>query len=110
MAAMCQRRVTIRQVRRVKIRQIDEGTSLRSSRPPDGRGAYVRARIRALEAHGASPRARVLAHAVTVAADRDQVTVVDEAIDEGGGHDLIAEDFSHSSKPLFDVSTVDACS
>jgi hypothetical protein len=31
----CQRRSKIRQFRRVKVRQFDEGTSLRSSRPPD---------------------------------------------------------------------------
>jgi transposase len=35
---VCQRRSKIRQFRRLKIRQIDEGTSLRSSRPPDERG------------------------------------------------------------------------
>ena len=39
------------------------------------------------------PELGVLAHAIAVAADRDQVTVVDEEIDGCGGHDLVAEDF-----------------
>jgi hypothetical protein len=56
------------------------------------------------------PELRVLAHALPVATDRDEVTVVDEAIDERRGHDLIPKTAPHSSKPLFDVSTVDACS
>jgi hypothetical protein len=38
-SARCQRRPKIRQFRRLKIRQIDEGTSLRSSPPPVALGA-----------------------------------------------------------------------
>lgn len=48
----------IRQYRRLKIRQMDEGTSLRSSRPPDARGADARERIPAPVARAASARAR----------------------------------------------------
>jgi len=43
------------------------------------------------------PELGVLAHAVAVAADRHNVAVVHEAIDERGGHDLVAE---HGA-PLF---------
>jgi hypothetical protein len=50
----CQRRSKIRRYRRLKIRQFDEGTSLRSSRPPDGRGGDARERIPALVALGSS--------------------------------------------------------
>lgn len=35
---------------------------------------------------------------------------MDEAIDECGRHDVIAEDVPPILKPLFEVSTVDACS
>jgi hypothetical protein len=35
----------------------------------------------------------VLPHAVAVAANRDEMTVMHEAIDESGRHDVIAEDF-----------------
>ena len=53
----------------------------------------------------------VMTHAVAVAADVDDVTVVQQPVDECRGHDLVAQDLaSHSSKPLLDVSTVDACS
>jgi len=38
------------------------------------------------------PELGVLAHAVAVAADRDEMTLMHEAIDERGGHDLVAED------------------
>jgi hypothetical protein len=40
------------------------------------------------------PQYGVLPHAVTVAANRHEVTVMDETIDQGGGHDLIAEDLA----------------
>jgi hypothetical protein len=63
----CQRRAKIRQFRRVKIRQIDEGTSLRSSR------------LRLVRGVQRLPQFGVLAHAVAVAAD-GHVTVMDEAI------------------------------
>jgi hypothetical protein len=43
------------------------------------------------------PELGVLAHAVAVAADRDDVAVVDEAIDERRRHDLVAKDRA----PLF---------
>ena len=38
------------------------------------------------------PELGVLPHAIAVAADRHEVAVVDEAIDERGGHDVIAKD------------------
>jgi hypothetical protein len=44
------------------------------------------------------PELGVLAHAVAVAADRDQMTVVNDAIDESGRHHLVAEDLA----PLFE--------
>jgi hypothetical protein len=50
----------------------------------------------------------VLAHAVAVAANRDEVTVMDEAIDERRRHDVIAKDVAPLLKPLLEVSTVDA--
>jgi hypothetical protein len=40
-ADSCQRRSKIRQFRRLKIRQFGEGTSLSSSRPPDGCGVVA---------------------------------------------------------------------
>ena len=52
----CQRRPKIRQFRRLKIRQIDEGTSLRSSRPPDGRGADAQERVPGPTRRAASAR------------------------------------------------------
>jgi hypothetical protein len=39
----------------------------------------------------------VLPHPVAVAANRDDVAVVDEAIDQRRGHDVVAEDLA----PLF---------
>ena len=38
------------------------------------------------------PELGVLTQAIAIAADRNEMTVVDEAIDERGGHDVIAED------------------
>ena len=38
------------------------------------------------------PQFGVLTHAVAVAADRHQMTVMDETIDERGRHDLVTED------------------
>ena len=43
------------------------------------------------------PEVGVLPHAVAVAADRHDVAVVDEPIDEGRGHHVIAKDLA----PLF---------
>ena len=43
------------------------------------------------------PQLGVLPPPVTVTANRDQVAVMDETIDERGGHDVIAEDVA----PLF---------
>jgi hypothetical protein len=54
------------------------------------------------------PQLSVMAHPVAVAADREDVAVVQEPVDGGGRHDLVAEDLVHSSKLLFDVSTVEA--
>ena len=45
------------------------------------------------------PEFGVLSHAVAVAADRHEMAVVDQAIDEGRGHDLIAEDVA----PFFEA-------
>ena len=45
------------------------------------------------------PELGVLTHAIAVAADRHEMTVVDEAIDEGGGHDVITKDVA----PLFEA-------
>jgi hypothetical protein len=36
----------------------------------------------------------VLAHAVAVSADVDQMTVVQDPIDEGGCHHFVAKDFA----------------
>ena len=53
----------------------------------------------------------VMTHPVAVAADVDDVAVMDEAIDECSGHDLSSPRISpHSSKPLLDVRTVEATS
>jgi hypothetical protein len=43
------------------------------------------------------PQVGVLAHAVAVAANRDEMAVVHESIDQRGRHDVIAEDLT----PLF---------
>ena len=48
------------------------------------------------------PELRVLPQAIAVAAARDQVPVVDEAIDEGGGHDVIAKDVAPLLKALIE--------
>ena len=40
------------------------------------------------------PELGVLAHAVAVAADVDEVAVVQEPVDERRGHDLVAEDLA----------------
>jgi hypothetical protein len=40
------------------------------------------------------PELGVTAHAVAVAADVDDVAVVQEAVDQGGGHDVVAEDLA----------------
>ncbi len=42
----------------------------------------------------------VLAHAVAVATDVDDVTVVEQAIDERSGHDLVAQDLAPLLEPL----------
>src|SRR5262249_2630071 len=58
--SFCQRRSKIRQFRRLKIRQIGEGTSLRSSGPPDepesGGGGRRRIPVRAPRAASATAR------------------------------------------------------
>jgi hypothetical protein len=46
------------------------------------------------------PELAVLPHAVAVAANRDQVAVKDEAIDECGGHHVIAKDVAPFLKAL----------
>lgn len=40
------------------------------------------------------PQLGVLPHAVAVAANRNQVAMVDQSIDEGGGHDVVTEDLA----------------
>ena len=50
----------------------------------------------------------VFAHPVAVAADVDDVAVVQEAVDERGRHDLVAEGGAPLLEALFDVSTVEA--
>ena len=50
------------------------------------------------------------AHAVAVAADVDDVTVVQQAIDQRRGHHLIAQHLAPLIELLFEVSTVEACS
>ena len=52
----------------------------------------------------------MILHPVAVAPDVDDVAVVHKAVDESRRHDLVAEHATQSSKPLFDVSTVDALS
>ena len=52
----------------------------------------------------------MLTESVAVPADVHDVAVVDEPVDEGGGHHLIPEDLPQSSKPLLLVRIVDACS
>jgi hypothetical protein len=54
------------------------------------------------------PQLRVLPHTVAVAADRDEMTVVHEAIDERRGYDLVAEDRAPLFKNLVGVGTVEA--
>jgi hypothetical protein len=57
----CQRRSKIRQFRRLKIRQIGEGTSLSSSRPPDGCGVVAASRRRDRASYAAPAKARCAA-------------------------------------------------
>jgi hypothetical protein len=52
----------------------------------------------------------VLPHAAAIAPDGDEMAMVDEAIDQRGCHDIVAEDVAPLSKPLLEVSTVNACS
>ena len=42
---------------------------------------------------------RMFAHSVAVAADVDEMAVVQHSIDEGSGHDIIAQDLA----PLFEA-------
>ncbi len=41
-----------------------------------------------------SPQFGVLSHAVTVSSDVDEVAVVQNAVDESGGHDFVAKDLA----------------
>ena len=50
----------------------------------------------------------MLPHPVAVPADVDDVAVMQHAVDQRRGHDLVAESASQSSKPLLEVSTVEA--
>ena len=52
----------------------------------------------------------MIPHPVGVPPDVDDVAVVHETVDEGRRHDFVAEHAPQSSKPLFEVSTVDALS
>jgi hypothetical protein len=44
------------------------------------------------------PELGAMAHPVAVAADRHDMAVVDEAVDESGGHDVVAEDLAPSPR------------
>jgi DNA gyrase inhibitor GyrI len=54
------------------------------------------------------PEIGVLAHAIAVAANRDDVAMVDEPIDERGRHHVVAEDvpnsgFQPDDRPCFEL-------
>ena len=55
----------------------------------DRRARPVRARRRE-----SLPELGVLSHAVAVSSDVDEVAVMQDAVDEGGSHDLIAYDLA----------------
>ena len=40
------------------------------------------------------PELRVVSHPVTVSPDVDKVTVVEDSVNEGGSHDLVAYDLA----------------
>ena len=46
------------------------------------------------------PKLGVLAHPIAVAANRDEMAMMDEAINERRGHDVIAEDVAPFFEPL----------
>ncbi len=46
------------------------------------------------------PDVTVISHAVTVPSDVDDVTVVEQAVDEGAGHDVVTEDRAPVFKAL----------
>ena len=50
----------------------------------------------------------VLAHPVAAAADVDDMAVMQQAIDERSGHDLVAQDLAPLLEAFMEVSTVDA--
>ena len=45
----------------------------------------------------------VAAHPVAAAADVEDGGVADEAVHDGGGHDLVGEDLAQSAKPRLEV-------
>ena len=49
-------------------------------------------------------------HPVAVAADVDDVTAVEQPVEQRGGHYLVAQDVSPLLEALFEVTTVEACS
>ena len=70
------------------------------------------------DSHGATPsrcswtadreHVLVLPHTVAVAPDVDDVTVVEQSVDERRRHDFVAEHAPAFLEALFEVSTVDA--
>ena len=88
------------------------GTSLRASPPPRLAAALDRGwRRRLAPVVEDGVELGVLAHPIAVAADVDDVAVVKEAVDEGGGHDVITEDLAPLLEALVGlVRTVEACS
>lgn len=52
----------------------------------------------------------MVTYPVAVAADVDDVTVVNEVLDQRGGHDLVAEDLAPFLKALVGGEHVAACS
>jgi hypothetical protein len=50
----------------------------------------------------------VLPHAVAVAANRHEMTVVNKSVGQRRRHDIVTEDDAPLFEALFDVSTVDA--
>jgi hypothetical protein len=73
----------------LKTWKFGEGTSLRPSPPPDEPGVGVRGGFRILRGEQDVPDVGVLLHAVAIAANRHDVTEVDEAIDERRHHDVV---------------------
>ena len=57
-------------------------------------GSGRRARLVRARRMESLPELRVVSYPVTVSPDVDEVTVVEDSVNEGGSHDLVADDLA----------------